>query len=74
MSAAPILEGCAACCGLCRHFDNRPETVEQLIPGLRTMGSGYSSVKSRDGICRLHDRYLAAEYHCPSFQEATVTA
>lgn len=74
MSAAPILEECGACCGLCRHFDNRPETVEQLIPGLRTMGSGYSSVKSRDGICRLHDRYLAAEYHCPSFQDATVTA
>ena len=72
MSTVPTLNGSGASCGLCRHFDNGPATVEQLIPGLRTMGSGYSSVKSRDGICRLHDRYLAAEYRCPSFQEATV--
>ncbi|MDE2622111.1 MAG: hypothetical protein KGM83_02840 [Betaproteobacteria bacterium] len=72
MSSRPALNS-RPTCGSCRHFDNRPASVERQIPGLRTMGSGYSSVKSRDGVCRLHDRYLAAEYHCPAYEEAPVS-
>ena len=56
-----------ACCGHCRHFDNAPKTLETMIPGLRAMGSGYSSVRVNDGLCTHHDRYLSADYVCDSF-------
>ncbi len=56
-----------ACCGRCQHFDNAPKTLEALLPGLRVMGSGYSSVRANDGLCTHHDRYLSAHYVCDSF-------
>lgn len=54
-------------CGQCRHFDNAPKTLELTLPGLRVMGSGYSSVRVNDGLCAHHDRYLSADYVCDSF-------
>ena len=64
MSTATYLR---ACCGQCQHFDNAPQTLEAMLPGLRVMGSGYSSVRVNDGLCTHHDRYLSADYVCDSF-------
>ena len=55
-------------CGRCQHFDNAPKTLEAMLPGLRVMGSGYSSVRVNDGLCAHHDRYLSADYVCDSFK------
>ena len=68
MSAAATPQPVTPSCGSCRYFDSEPASVERQIPGLRSLGSGYSSVKSGDGVCRHHGRYLAAEYRCPQFQ------
>jgi hypothetical protein len=57
----------APACGLCRYFNAAPADLEQAIPGLVTMGSGYSSVRDEDGICGLHDRYLGRTNHCAAF-------
>lgn len=57
-------------CGNCRYFRNDPADLERLLPGLTSLSSGYGSVRSNDGICLRHDRYLRAEASCPSFAPA----
>ena len=42
--------------------------IESRIQGLRCMGSAHSSVRSSDGICLIHDRYLAADCSCSSHE------
>jgi len=54
-------------CKYCRHFDNDPESIERSIQGLRVMGSGYSSVRSSDGLCGKRERYLSGDYSCEEF-------
>ena len=54
-------------CSRCRHFANASEELERAFPGLVTMGSGYSSVRADDGLCRVHDRYVTASHHCSGF-------
>jgi hypothetical protein len=60
-------------CANCAYFDNAPETLERLIPGLRTLSSGYAAARNQDGICSLRDRYLPAAAQCPDFTAAHVT-
>ena len=60
-------------CQTCRHFAGSGDEIEQRLPGLRTLGSAYGSVRAADGLCRLHDRYLAAASHC-AFYGARATA
>ncbi len=67
MSAAQVPPVAAPRCADCRHFSNAPELLERRIPGLKVMGSGYSAVRTEDGLCALHDRYLSAGYRCASF-------
>ncbi len=55
-------------CGTCRHFCREPHEIEAQLPGMRSLGSVYGSVRAADGICRLHDRYLAASSSCPSYE------
>jgi hypothetical protein len=57
-------------CASCRYFDNAPATLEQLIPGLRSLSSGFAAVRDRDGLCRFHDRYLPASAGCSDFAAA----
>ena len=59
-------------CAQCRHFSAGPTLLERAIPGLRVMGSGYSSVVSTDGLCERHDRYLSANYFCDQFTAAVL--
>ena len=54
-------------CGSCRYFDNSPEAFERAFPGLASFGSGNASVRDEDGICRLHDRHLAADSRCENY-------
>lgn len=55
-------------CLQCEHFRNSPEYLEAVYKGLTTLSSAYASVRSEDGICVLHDLYLAANRHCESFE------
>jgi hypothetical protein len=59
-------------CSSCAYFDNAPETLERLIPGLRMLSSGYAAARNQDGICSLHDRYLPAGAQCSDFTPAHV--
>jgi hypothetical protein len=52
------------CCSTCRHFDNAPHGIEAALPGLSSLSSAYAAVRGEDGICRIHDRYLAATSRC----------
>jgi len=63
---APLPAACIAC----RHFATDAATLERELPGLVSMGSGYSSVRANDGICRRHDRYVSASQHCAQFLQA----
>jgi hypothetical protein len=58
-------------CIQCRHFRNSPAFLESVLKGLTTLGSGYGSVRSEDGICLLSDRYLSAHRSCDQFEPYT---
>jgi len=62
-NASPRIAECAGCL----HFQNHSQHLEANIPGLRIMGSGFSSVRAQDGLCALHQRYLSAQSSCPQF-------
>jgi hypothetical protein len=53
-----------ACCADCVHFNARPLDIEAALPGLSSLSSGFAAVRSRDGLCAVHDRYLAASSVC----------
>jgi hypothetical protein len=57
-------------CGNCRHFCREPREIEAQLPGMRSLGSVYGSVRANDGICRRHGRYLAASCSCASHELA----
>ena len=58
-------------CGRCAFFNNDPQALEAAMPGLRSLGSATASVRSDDGLCSVHDRYLGARCTCPSFRAAS---
>jgi len=51
-------------CGDCRHFQDAPAVLEASLPGFRSLGSAFGSVRATDGLCARHDRYLAAAFSC----------
>jgi hypothetical protein len=54
-------------CWDCRHFRNDAKFLETAFKGLTSLSSGYGSVRSDDGICVRHDRYLSARSSCQDF-------
>ncbi len=56
----------SSCLG-CRHFDHEPADVEAALPGLSSLSSAYAAVRADDGICAVHDRYVAASSVCADF-------
>jgi hypothetical protein len=64
----------ARACGACRHFDADPASLERRVPGLRTLSSGAASVRDRDGICQLNERFVSATSSCASFAVRTALA
>jgi hypothetical protein len=51
-------------CTHCRHFNPAPADIEAAFPGLWSLSSAYASVRANDGICTVHDRYVAATSFC----------
>jgi hypothetical protein len=56
-----------ACCADCRHFNARPSDIEAALPGLSSLSSAYAAVRSDDGICAVHDRYITASSVCAQY-------
>jgi hypothetical protein len=56
--------GNPAFCASCRHFNGRPLDIEAALPGLSSLSSAFAAVRSSDGICAAHDRYVAASSVC----------
>jgi hypothetical protein len=54
-------------CAGCRHFNGQPRDIEAALPGLSSLSSAYAAVRSDDGICVLHDRYVAASSLCAGY-------
>jgi hypothetical protein len=52
---------------LCSHFTHSPAALEAALPGLASLSSAYASVRADDGLCVLHDRYVAADSICAQF-------
>jgi len=58
-------------CRSCRHFRNDAAYLETAFAGLTSLSSAFGSVRSDDGICLRHDRYLSARSFCSDFSPAT---
>jgi hypothetical protein len=65
--AALVVEAEAGSCGSCRYFCEAPHEIESQLPGLRSLSSVHASVRAADGLCRRHDRYLAASSSCAEY-------
>ncbi len=61
-------------CAGCRHFSGTARQIEALLPGLRTLSSAYGAVRSQDGLCSVHARYVAAYSSCEAHEARTVPA
>lgn len=57
-------------CGSCRYFCQAPHEIESQMPGLKSLGSVFASVRASDGLCRRHDRYLGASSCCADYESA----
>ncbi|HWW19866.1 MAG TPA: hypothetical protein VNZ06_03595 [Steroidobacteraceae bacterium] len=55
-------------CASCRHFNRAAHRLEQELPGLRSLSSAHAAVRSDDGLCSVHDRYVASYYTCPQYE------
>ena len=64
----------AAACRQCKHFQNDAKQVEAALPGLSSLSSAYAAVRCDDGICAVHERYIAASSICPAFEEGYAVA
>jgi hypothetical protein len=51
-------------CADCGHFNRRPLDIEAALPGLSSLSSAFAAVRSDDGICAVHDRYVTASSVC----------
>ena len=58
-------------CRSCTHFRNDPAYLEQAIPGIRSMGSAWASVRGDDGLCEHRGCYLSARAWCADYRERT---
>ena len=58
-----------ASCADCRHFNARPLDLEAALPGLSSLSSAYAAVRSDDGLCAVHERYIAASSVCAQYHD-----
>jgi hypothetical protein len=59
-----MMSGANASCRDCEHFDNAPGSLEAALPGVSSLSSAYAAVRSDDGVCAMHARYVAASSIC----------
>jgi len=62
--------GQSRCCLGCRHFNHAPVALEAALPGLSSLSSAYAAVRADDGICAIHDRYVAGSSVCAQYARA----
>jgi hypothetical protein len=62
----------APSCLDCSQFNSAPLEIEAALPGLASLSSGYASVRSNDGLCNFHDRYVAASSVCAQYRNPAV--
>jgi hypothetical protein len=55
---------CSGCC----FFNPAARDLEQQLLGLNILSSAYASVRSGDGLCDQHQRYVAASSYCAAYQ------
>lgn len=60
----------ARSCATCAHFRASAAHLEAQLPGLRALSSAHAAVRSDDGLCARHERYLSAGYGCADFRAA----
>ena len=58
----------ARACAHCAHFRNDPADIEAALPGLASLSSGSGSVRSDDGLCLKHDRFVTMGSSCSVFR------
>ena len=59
-------------CAQCESFRGTAKDLEALLPGLTSLSSAYASVRSDDGICIRHDRFVGARSCCADFSPAAL--
>jgi hypothetical protein len=57
----------AISCRACRHFIAAPAAIENSLPGMGSLSSGHGATRAGDGLCGLHDRFVAATARCAAF-------
>jgi hypothetical protein len=57
-------------CAQCTSFCGDANDLEELLHGLTSLSSGYGSVRSDDGICMRHDRFVGARSWCADYSSA----
>ncbi|ACC72190.1 hypothetical protein PPMP20_25085 [Paraburkholderia phymatum] len=75
MSAAAVLddrihsepEVCAPRCADCRFRADDRHSLEQSIPGLVALGSGFGASVADSRLCLVHDRLVAPRDSCRAF-------
>jgi len=60
-------------CAACLHFSNAPTFLEGALPALRSLSSAHAAVRSNDGLCAMHQRYVAASSACAAYAASTST-
>jgi hypothetical protein len=66
-TANPVQAKVRPQCAGCASFRGDPKDLEGLLNGLTSLSSAYASVRSDDGICLRHDRFVAARSSCADF-------
>ncbi len=49
---------------------HQPQKLERALPGLASLSSAYAAVRSNDGLCSVHDRYVACSSSCTRYLAA----
>ncbi len=54
-------------CATCSHLLHEPQKLERTLPGLASLSSAYAAVRADDGLCSVHDRYVAGSSSCARY-------
>jgi hypothetical protein len=46
---------------------HEPQKLERTLPGLASLSSAYAAVRADDGLCSVHDRYVAGSSSCARY-------
>jgi hypothetical protein len=58
----------------CRCFSNSAPLLEAAMPGLSSLSSAHAAVRSDDGLCARHERYVAASSVCDAYARVAYSA